>query len=289
MRTTSLFLLISVISLNTAFAQQTQVSSDSQTIESSYLILPRIEVVPIKDTKADRQYELYIKLPEAYSENEDTQYPVLYFTDAIWHVEILSSSTEFLMENTILVGISWQKDIAEDLKKEQGEHVSRYRDYSVSPSGNTENQEKYKFGQADTHLDFIRNDVINYVESNYRTDPDRRSYFGYSLGGLFGCYVLLAQPDTFKNYILGSPSLWRDNPLLSELASEEGLNANVFVSHGDEEKELGPHIEEFVALLKNREDESLSLQQVMINGSHQTAFPMTSVRGVTWLSEVIEE
>lgn len=262
--------------------------------ETRDFTLSKIQVVPIKDTQADRQYELYIKLPEGYAKNKDKTYPVIYFTDAMWHVEILSGSTEFLMEDAILVGISWQKDIKEDLKKDVGEHVSRHRDYSVSKSSKPEHQAKYQFGQASNHLNFIRNDVIKTIENSYRTDPDRRTYFGYSAGGLFGAYILMAQPDTFKNYILGSPSLRRDIPYLSELGSNaplkrKGLNANVFISYGTLEKELGEHIEEFITLLKTRNDKSLSIQNVVIEGSHQTAFPITAVRSITWLSNLRKE
>jgi len=262
--------------------------------KTSDFTLSRIQVVPIKDTQSDRQYELYIKLPEGYAKNKDKTYPVIYFTDALWHIELLSASTEFLMEDAILVGISWQKDIKEDLKKDVGAHVSRFRDYSISKSSNPEQQAKYQLGQASNHLDFIRNNVIKTIEKNYRADPDRRTYFGYSAGGLFGAYILMAQPDTFKNYILGSPSLWRGIPLLSELGSNaalkgKGLNANVFISYGTLEKELGEHIKEFITLLKTRNDESLSLKHVVIEGSHQTAFPMTGVRSVTWLSNLTRE
>src|SRR5690606_5903539 len=114
------------------------------------------------------------------------------------------ASTSYLMEDVILVGISWQTDIHENIKKELGAHASRFRDYTISKSSNAEIQAKYKLGQASNHLAFIRNDVIKYIESNYRTDPENRSYFGYSAGGLFGAYILLTQPDTFRNYILGS-------------------------------------------------------------------------------------
>ncbi|WDD99220.1 alpha/beta hydrolase [Thalassomonas actiniarum] len=253
--------------------------------------LPKIQVVPIKDTRENRQYELYIKLPEEYEKHKDKSYPVLYFTDAIWHVELLSAATEFLLEEVILVGISWQKDISEDLQKELGAHVSRYRDYSINKSSNPERQAKYQFGQASNHLAFIRQDVIKHIEKNYRTQPDNRSYFGYSAGGLFGTYILMAQPDTFKNYILGSPSLWRNIPLLSELGAKaalkhKGLNANVFISYGTLEKELGEHIREFTQLLKSRNDNSLSLKHPVIEGSHQTAFPLTGVRSMTWLSNL---
>jgi len=259
--------------------------------ETNDFTFSRIQVLPIKDTQANRQYELYVKLPEGYSKNKDKIYPVLYFTDAVWQIELLSGSTEFLMENAILVGISWQKDINEALKKEAGEHVSRYRDYSISPSSNPETQAKYQLGQASNHLSFIRNDVIKTIEKNYRADPDNRAYFGYSAGGAFGAYILMAQPDTFKNYILGSPSLWRDVPYLSELGAtaelkRKGLNANVFISHGKLEEKLSERIAEFTNMLKAKNDESLSLKHVVIEGSHQTAFPMTGVRSVTWLSNL---
>ena len=256
--------------------------------------LPRTEVIPIQDTQSNKQYELYIKLPEGYEKNSDKKYPVIYFTDAVWHIEMLSAATASLMEEVILVGISWQKDINEDLKREHGAHVSRFRDYSISKSSDPERQAKYKMGQASNHLDFIRNDVIKSIEKNYRTDTKRRTYFGYSAGGLFGIYTLMAQPDTFNNYILGSPSLWRDIPLLSELGSHTAstgndLNANVFISYGTLEQKLGVHIKEFTTLLKSRNDKSLNLKDVIVEGNHQTAFPLTGVLGVTWLSNLTRD
>ena len=291
MKTIRLLILTTAISLNTAFAQENGVKDDKTTIETSCLELPRIEVVPIKDTKTERPYELYIKLPEGYSEDKDIQYPVIYFTDAMWNVEVLSGSAEYIVEEAILVGISWQKD----LKLDVGVHVSRFRDYSMRESSNPERQAKYQFGQANNHLTFIRNDVITYVENNYRADPDKRTYFGYSLGGEFGTYILLTQPDTFKNYILGSPSLNGEIPYLSELESNvaskhRGLNTNVFVSYGALERELGEHVEKFITMLKTRNDESLSLKHVVIESAdHSRAFPMTAVRSMYWLSDLMKE
>jgi len=262
-----------------------------EAVEQTHYKLPNTDVIPIKDTQSNRDYELYIKLPEKYSENSEDKYPVIYFTDAVWHIELLSAATAFLMEDAILVGISWQKDINQELKNERGDHVSRFRDYSINKSTNPEHQAKYQFGQAGEHLSFIRNDVFKYVESRYRADPDNRTYFGYSLGGLFGVYIFSAQPDTFRNYVLGSPSLQRDIPALAKhldntTLSRKGLHTNIFISHGTLEKELSQHIEEFIAVMKNKSDESVSLQHEVIEGTHQTAFPATGVRSVTWLSNL---
>jgi len=263
-----------------------------QANETSDFTLSKIQVLPIKDTQADRQYELYIKLPEAYSKNKDKTYPVIYFTDAIWQIELLSGATEFIMEDAILVGISWQKDINAALMKEKGQHVSRNRDYSISKSSNPETQAKYQLGQASNHLTFIRNDVIKTIEKNYRTDPDNRTYFGFSAGGRFGAYILMAQPDTFKNYILGSPSLWRDIPLLFSLenaALKNKMSAiNLFISYGELEKKLSPHVEDFITKLKNKKYEGLSsIKHVVIESSgHSDSFPMVGVRSVKWLSNL---
>jgi len=266
-----------------------------QAYETSDLTLPKIQVLPIKDTQADRQYELYIKLPEGYSENKDKLYPVIYFTDALWQIEILSGATEFLMEDVILVGISWQKDINEALLKEKGQHVSRNRDYSISKSSKPEIQAKYQLGQASNHLTFIRNDVIKTIEKTYRTDPENRTYFGFSAGARFGAYILMAQPDTFKNYILGSPSLWRDIPLLFSLenaalkSQEQAIN--LYISYGELEKKLSHHIEDFISKLKNKKYQGLSsIKHVVIKSSgHSDSFPMLGVRSVKWLSSLSKE
>ena len=248
--------------------------------------MPRTQVIPIQDPKSKGQYELYIKLPEDYSKDSDKVYSVVYSTDAVWHIEILSASTEFIIEDVILVGISWRKDTADDLKEQYGEHVSRFTDYSFWKKTNPKHP-KLVFGQANNHLAFIRNDVISYVEQSYRTDPSNRAYFGYSLSGLFGAYILVTQPDTFKHYILGSPSV----DLLARYKVEttnKNFNANVFISRGTlEEEKLQEPISEFVNSLNARNDKSLSIESAVIEGNHQTAFPMTGVRAVTWLASLI--
>ncbi len=282
----SMFLVV-----NSAFAQKNSVNETS-------LELSQIRVIPIKDTKTDRSYELYIKLPADYSENTNKTYPVLYYTDAMWHLEMLSGATEYMLENIILVGISWQLDIDEGLKKERGDHVSRFRDYSMSKHNNPEVQKKYQMGQANSHLDFIRNDVIKYVDSSYRTDPNSRTYFGYSLSGEFGAYILMTQPDTFNNYIIGSPTIQSELDYLAELNAKFGayeaskknssLKANVFIAYGSLEGEtVSEPIEAFVKLLNDRRDDGLSVLREVIDGNHSTAFPTTTVRSVAWLSSLM--
>ncbi|MFK7953835.1 MAG: alpha/beta hydrolase, partial [Ekhidna sp.] len=258
-----IFLFTITGSLNKILAQERGSEEHEQ---RSNFELPNIKVIPIKDTQNDRQYELYIKLPEKYSESENTKHPVIYYTDAIWHVEMLSGSAEYITEETILVGISWQKDINKDLLEERGAHVSRFRDYTVRPHSNPEIQAKYQLGQASNHLEFIRKDVIPYVEENYQTDPQNRTYFGYSASGLFGAYILSSIPETFKNYLIGSPSLRGNIPHLKDLIAGKDLKANVFITNGSKEQELEEYVKEFVTLLENKNDNTFRITHEEISG-----------------------
>lgn len=250
--------------------------------------MPRTEVVPIQQSGTDRQYELYIKLPEGYAENTDTRYPVIYTTDAEVHMDMLSGATEFLLPNVILVGISWQKNL-----DDERENASRFRDYSFIKHNNAELQERFQFGQASNHLSFIRTDVIKYVENNYRANPAERSYFGYSMGGGFGTFVLLSEPDTFKHYILGSPSRHQraieffDDLEVKTAAQHKGQSANVFVSVGERENQI-ENVKTLTSVLRRRSESGVALTGLKIieDSDHGTAFPETVLRSIRWLARL---
>ncbi len=284
MNVNKLILLLTFVSLNTVFGQNNVPQDSIQDSKTTNLELSKIQVIPIIDTNTERHYELYIKLPEGYSENNEIDYPVLYFTDAMWHIEILSGSTEYLMENLILVGISWQKD--------ERPGISRYRDYTILKSMNP----KYQSGDAHNHLTFIQNDIIKYIEDNYRTDTDNRTYFGYSLGGTFGAYILLTQPQTFKNYILGSPEtllddtfIFNNNSILTQKSKD--LKVNVFISNGELEKEeLITQAQGLVSTVKNLNDKELVTEYVTFESAdHRKAFPMTALKSMYWLTEILKQ
>jgi len=244
--------------------------------------IPNTEVVPLKNSKSGEQYELYIQLPVTYSDNSDKKYPVLYVTDGPENFKLLSGAAEYLMENVILVGISWQRGVAAV--------DSRHWDYSPKWL----KLETYKTGNADNYLSFIRNDVFKYVEKNYRTASNNRTYFGFSMGGLFGTHVLLTQPETFNNYILGSPYLARDLSKYYQFDKSlplrnNNLKVNVFLSYGELEKGYGKNIESFIAKLRNENYQSLVLKKEIVKSAgHIKSFPETVVRAMYWLSDFIK-
>ncbi|WP_081216405.1 alpha/beta hydrolase [Pseudoalteromonas luteoviolacea] len=258
-----------------------------QATEFEPYTMPNTQVVPIKNHHQHGQYELLIKLPDEYDKDPKRRFPVIYYTDAVWHIDFLTSATRFLMEDAILVGISWQKDIDKATKAEAVEYASRFRDYTAVSSKDKVRQSKYQFGQAKLHLAFIRDEVIPTVEKLYRTLPQQRTYFGYSLGGQFGVYALAAQPDTFNHYILGSPALGGSVDYLSELLSKQKqLKANVFISYGDQEARLKTHVDALLSKLNAHKQSHLSLTHEVMEGDHAQAVAMTVARGISWLSNL---
>ena len=253
--------------------------------------MPGTQVVPIKDTISNKQYELLIKLPASYEKNKDKSYPVIYFTDAVEHIALLSSASYMIWrDDVILVGISWQKDISDDLRQQYGVHVSRYMDYTFKKVVSKKHP-KIKFGLADKHLAFIRKDVFKFVESNYRTEPNNRTYFGFSAGGVFGVYALMTQPDSFKNYILGSP-LDEAVPTLFAQQHADLKNPksaiNVLTSYGELEKEVAPFVDGFVSQLSDKEYTGIaSIENVVAESyGHSDSSPLVAAHGMRWLKSL---
>ncbi|HKJ17231.1 MAG TPA: alpha/beta hydrolase-fold protein [Xanthomonadales bacterium] len=247
------------------------------------LQIPAIQVVPIEESATGRDFELYIKLPEDYDPEGDKTYPVIYIADALWHIEVISGSIEYLVSDAILVGVSWEKDIPTQ--------QSRMRDYM--PNKYTGENYEHPTGMASEHLAFFQNDVFRYVESEYKADPARRSYFGYSVSGTFGSYILLTRPETFKNYIIGSPATLFGEQFAHEYEPiakviPESIDANVFVSVGaDEEPEFIENAISLVHFLKTRKTDTSQVEfRVIEAADHGKAFPASAMHSLYWLSGV---
>lgn len=254
--------------------------------------LPRTKTVAIRDSGTKRLYEIHIQLPRNYTQSKT--YSVVYMTDSPYTFPIAVGAARFpinfkKMENVMFVGISWEVNYHGGL--------SRQRDYTPTASSPGF---KDPSGQADKHLAFIQNDVITYIEKNYSVDPAKRTYMGNSFGGLLGAYILLNAPDTFKNYILGSPSFWWDNDYILTRGFKNNrlsptVNAKVYIAVGaDETKnskstshDMVVGAKQFYSTLKAKKIKNLVLHlNVIDSANHETAFPTTAIQGLWWLFEI---
>lgn len=76
-------------------------------------------------------------------------------------------------------------------------------------------------GGGEAFADFLGEELRPWVDHVHAPPADELTYFGHSLGGLFGTHVLLTRPSLFDRYIISSPSLWWDNELMLAIETAE--------------------------------------------------------------------
>ncbi len=118
--------------------------------------------------------------------------------------------------------------------------ANRNRDYAPSDPGEMETRALGAATEAgaEAFFAFLTNELMPLIEDHYPVDLGLSTLQGISLGGLFGAWVLFKAPETFANYILGSPAIWWKGEEVWDweaawAESNNDLTATVFVSAGE--------------------------------------------------------
>lgn len=218
-------ILLSLFHLNSQaqIAEQIALTNDNQLLGLGHYKRIKSEIL-----QEDRP--IIISLPEGY-EQGNANYPVLYLLDGLGNIKhqvgTMSMLTEAgLIPPMIIVGV---------------ESLNRSRDLTPSKGGKnsyggTGNDGIDQSGGAPTFLKFLEEELIPYVESNYRTHP-YRVLEGHSFGGLFSVYTLMEKTELFDAFIVQSPALWWNNEEMTEKAktffkSKKQLNKAIYFGIG---------------------------------------------------------
>jgi predicted alpha/beta superfamily hydrolase len=202
----------------------------------------------------------------------DTPAAVLYVTDANGFFGMAVDAIRSMqlarhLPPMLVVGIGYRRGALADTVPLRTRDLTPSRDETftrVYP-------ECTESGGGPRMLRFIRTELMPWVADHYLVNPHDAAYFGHSLGGLFGTYVLLDAPDTFSRYIIGGPSYWWDYGMIFRLekmyaAEHRDLVARVFFGIGAAENVEG----------RNREAANLSEDERAITA----AFPIDMVVGM---------
>jgi predicted alpha/beta superfamily hydrolase len=167
----------------------------------------------------DEDRTLLIRLPEDYGKS-DKKYPVLYKLDGNKGSFLQAySAAYYLFDMTdsvpdpIIIGI---------------ENTDRNRDMGPDQ-------------KADNFIQFIKTELIPFIDKNYRTNGFR-IICGQSLSSIFALYSFLEQPSLFDVYILSSFGLYKESLAVlfeSELKKNQDLkkvkNKYLFVANGKQD------------------------------------------------------
>ena len=164
--------------------------------------LSNTEIRALPHSANGRDYTLYVGLPGSYATSPSRSYPVVYITDGYWDFHLLCWATGNLVVDgqvpeCIVVGIAYSGTNPDVSTLRAWDLTPVYDPYAGTNSGH-----------AQEFLGVIANQVIPFVEQNYRVDSSYRVLGGSSYGGLFSMYALFEQPGLFNAHIAISPSLW---------------------------------------------------------------------------------
>ena len=200
-------------------------------------------------------YPLSIYLPPGPAANR-ASLPVVYLLDGEWRFQTLVDIVEAAKAQVIIVAI--------------GNEGLRGRDYVppnvCSPDGG---------GQA-AFLDFIRLQLVPFVEANIGGDPQRRILLGHSHGGSFVLYALFAEaPDShaFHAYLASDASIQCMTSMVygweaGYAASHAALPVRLHVSYGaNMENAL------FAQQVQDRHYTGLTLVAQFYQGGHTGMIP----------------
>lgn len=152
---------------------------------------------------------LEIVLPANYDPKSNKKYDVLYVTDGEWNTRIVSNIRQFLniqfIPENIIVSIP---NVYPNNMNQRG------RDFTPTHTGGMPES-----GGAANFLSFIKNELLPYINSKYKTNGENTLY-GSSLGGIFAMYALCKEPQLFQSYLMADPAWWWDNNYISGLVKE---------------------------------------------------------------------
>ena len=193
-----------------------------------YLLIPRKNSVRLYSKALDEARTFLVHLPEGYDKSQE-KYPVLYLLDGgdtplssqyvtpYSHAVTTLKRLESSIPQMIMIGIA-NKDRCRDMLP------VKIEEYPTS-------------GGADKFLTFMVEELIPFVDRNFRTS-DFRILYGESDAGLFTVYALLTHPGTFSAYIASSPTLgWCPGVITDKakalLAKKKQLKKFFYIIYGE--------------------------------------------------------
>lgn len=254
------FFVITFSMLSTELIAQTKNSQNTPKF-------PKVEIDGTQVRKIfskinNQEYVLQINLPRFYDDSSKV-FPVVYLLDSQWDFPLLQAIYgqqyfDGFLPGLVVVGITWGG-------KDPNPDVLRARDFTP-----TDIHEYSPTGNAPNFLEFIKSELIPFIEKNYRVSKNDRTLMGSSLGGLLTLYTVFNRHDLFNRYVLTSPALSWDNGFLYQCEenyskSSDKLPVKLAMCVGGLENNSS-EFQDFVKKLNERNYKGLELYSKVIDG-----------------------
>ncbi|WP_269713973.1 alpha/beta hydrolase [Caulobacter sp. NIBR2454] len=226
----------------------------------------------------NRDFHVFVRLPEKYEERTAERFPVVYVLDGDSLFPILAANHLFLtfddgLPEAVIVGLAYGSfDPAKNF---------RGVDFAATA---TDGQP----AGAAAFQRFLSDELIPSVEGRFRVDPQRRVLFGQSRGASFVLYSAFTQPDLFWGRIASNPAFEPDRDLFfgtPETARRKDLRLAV-VSGTRDRPQFRADATAWFEAWRNRSNLPWSLRTIDFEGGTHAADSTNAYRaGMRWLFE----
>lgn len=234
-------------------------------------LLP-IVIDQFESAKTELRLRLTIGLPMSYSLDDGRDYPVVYVTDGDFYtIPLTMNAGQLAMDGeipeVIVVGVDIGATEIEDWVGFRGDYMAK------------DGREAY--------LQFFVEELIPYIESQYRVKSTDRTMAGHSTGGKFALYAMLNSPGAFTNFIVSSPSdAFSFRGTAKTFATNNpGTTCKLFISLAEQDElALASGAEKFVAALNFTDSDLISHTLVTLdNETHLSVRPRAFSNGLRWI------
>jgi uncharacterized protein len=211
-----------------------------------------------------REYHLSVALPDSYRTSTQA-YPVIYVLEGDLLFGMAAGLTPIARwflgaPEAIIVGISYGMESYDQWVQ------LRERDFKIP-----EVRDAPPDSAANLFLDALTQEMIPFIEANYRTIPSDRCLYGYSSSGFFVLYALFHQPDAFQRYLSGSGDLYIAYPYViqhdAQLAARDAATPiQLYLSAGELEGDQFPYFHQLVAFFEQGNYPGLTLTTEIYSG-----------------------
>jgi len=244
------------------------------------------EVHLLKSKEIGQDFVVSVALPPSYFDKPKQDYPTVYLLDADWYFGMVTETVRIMhrcdsFPEVIVVGIGYPHD--ESSLEQAFQETVRLRARDLTPvkdekaEKNTNEwlqRDDVATGGGNLFLRFIQDQLMSFVENQYRVSTSNKTIVGHSFGGLFVLFALFHQTQLFNNYVAASPSLWYGNQITFDYErsfseKNENLPVQLYLAAGmlEESPEHGMASDmiKLTALLKSREYHNLTLFSKVFN------------------------
>ena len=187
--------------------------------------IPATHTRIVNSILAKDDYLISVALPFHYEERSGELWPVIYVLDGNMHFNMVVDMVRFMnirvdfcneLPDAVVVGIGYPVTgaLAEMHHRVMHHRVMhlRMRDFVLSRDRGGEKfmQEHFPLGTTIpsgnglAFMEFIRQELIPMIESDYAADPADRTLIGHSYGANFALYTLFHHPQLFQRCVAAS-------------------------------------------------------------------------------------